>query len=183
MYKKIVFLALSLTLIACNPEVERNYKDYHPEIGEDKRASKMSSIITKSDEPMVIYSSSKGKGNTGGNEATGMAGTYIWKAAIESISFMPLISSDSNGGAIATDWHSDPSSPNEQFKFNIIIVSSEIQIGSVKVTAFKQVRSGGYWQNIPVNKELARNVEDNIIKKAIALRARDEEKSNRKKKK
>ena len=183
MLRKTILLVLSLILIGCNAQVERNYKDYHPEIGEDKRASKMSSIVTKSDEPIVIYSSSKSKGNTGGNEATGMAGTYIWKASLESISFMPIISSDSNGGAIFTDWYADPSSPNEQFKFNIIIVSNEIQIGSVKVTAFRQVRSGGHWKNVAVSKDLARNVEDNIIKKAIALRARDEENKNDKKKK
>ena len=169
---KILSLLACLGLVsACGGlQVERNYKDYHPEVGEDLRESKMDSILTKSKEPVVIYSSKKAASETG--SGSGMAGSYLWKAALESISFMPLISSDSNGGAIITDWYADPASPNEQFKFNIFILSPELQVTSVKVTAFKQVRSGGQWHSVAVNKELARNVEDNILKKAIALRAR-----------
>ncbi len=171
---RIIFLSFFLfCLAACQPQVERNYKDYHPEVGEDLRQSKMKSIITKSDEPVIIYSNKKGA--SGSNGASGMAGSYLWKAAIETISFMPLVSSDSNGGAIVTDWYASPESPNEQFKFNIFILSSDLQVGSVKVTAFKKVRSGGQWHSAPISSEVARNVEDNILKKAISLRARAED--------
>jgi hypothetical protein len=181
--KRILALLMAMIAIsACNAEVERNYKDYHPDVGEDIRTSKMSSIITKSDQPVVLYSNKRAKGNDGSTAATGMAGSYLWRAALETISFMPLVSSDSNGGAIATDWYADPASPNEQFKFNIIITSTEVQIGSVKVTAFKQVRSGGHWQNVAVSKDLARNVEDNIIKKAISIRVKEEGPDKKKKK-
>ncbi len=168
---RILSIVVCLALLsACGGvQVERNYKDYHPEVGEDLRDSKMDSILTKSKEPIVIYSSKKGSSETG--SVSGMAGSYLWKAALESISFMPLVSSDSNGGAIITDWYADPTSPNEQFKFNIFILSPELQVTSVKVTAFKQVRSGGQWHSVAVNKELARNIEDNILKKAITLRA------------
>ena len=171
MTRILAIVALMIAVSACtNATVERNYKDYHPQVGEDLRDSKMSSIITKSDEPIVIYGGKKGSSETG--SGSGMAGSYLWKAALESIAFMPLVSSDSNGGAIITDWYASPESPNEQFKFNIFILSPELQVSSVKVTAFKQVRSGGHWQSVAVNKELARNVEDNILKKAIALRAK-----------
>lgn len=176
---RIVFLSLFLTLLAaCQPQVERNYKDYHPEVGEDLRQSKMKSIITKSDEPVIIYSSNK-KNSSGGGSASGMAGSYLWTAALESISFMPLVSSDSNGGAIITDWYASPESPNEQFKFNIFILSTDLQVGSVKVTAFKQVRSGGQWHSTSISPEIARNVEDNILRKAISLRAKAEDKKKK----
>lgn len=165
----IVFL-LSF-LAACSGQVERNYKDYHPQVGEDLRNSKMNSVITKSDEPIVIYGGRKGSSETGAG--TGMSGSYLWRAALDGISFMPLISSDSNGGAIITDWYSSPESPNEKFKFNIFVLSSELQINSIKVVAFKQVRNAaGQWNVVSVNKDLARNMEDDILKKAIALRAK-----------
>jgi len=166
----LIIIALLGLLTSCNAQVERNYKDYHPEVGEDLRNSKMSSLITKTSEPVVIYSNKKSSSETGAG--SGMAGGYLWKAALESIAFMPLVSSDSNGGAILTEWYATPESPNEQFKFNIFILSPELQVTSIKVTAFKQVRHGGQWQTAPVNKELARNIEDNILKKAIALRAK-----------
>ena len=171
MTRVLSILASLIILSACGAQVERNYKDYHPEVGEDLRNSKMSSIITKSDEPVVIYGGKKN--SSGSNSGAGMANSYLWKASLESISFMPLVSSDSNGGAIITDWYASPESPNEQFKFNIFLLSSELQITSIKVTAFKQVRNGsGQWQSAKVGSELARNVEDNILRKAIALQAK-----------
>lgn len=176
-YRPIILFILALLVAACNAQVERNYKDYHPEVGEDLRNSKMQSIITKSDDPIIIY----GKKNSSdtGAAGSGFAGTYLWRASLESISFMPLVSSDSNGGAIITDWYADPASPNEQFKFNIFIMSPELQISSIKVNAFKQVRTGGHWVSVNVNKELARNVEDNILKKAIVLRTKAEGKKKK----
>ncbi len=170
MSRILSIIALVGLLTACNGQVERNYKDYHPEVGEDLRNSKMSSVITKSNESVVIYGGKKSSSETGAG--SGMAGSYLWKAALENIAFMPLVSSDSNGGAILTDWYATPESPNEQFKFNIFILSPELQVTSIKVTAFKQVRSGGQWHTALVNKELARSIEDNILKKAIALRAK-----------
>ncbi|MEK6734263.1 MAG: DUF3576 domain-containing protein [Pseudomonadota bacterium] len=172
---KIFNLMILLALItACNGmQVDRDYKDYHPQVGEDLRESKMKSIITKTDEPVIIYSNKKSSSETG--TATGMAGSYLWKAAIETISFMPLISSDSNGGTIITDWYVSSESPNEEFKFNIFILSPELQIDSVKVTAFRQIRnSGGQWNAAPISKEIARNVEDNILKRAISMRVKSE---------
>ena len=168
---RILSLVICLGLLsACGGlKSERNYKDYHPDVGEDRRNAKMKSIITQNDEPIVIYGDKKNSQNSNGS---GMAGSYLWKAALESISFMPLVSSDSNGGAIITDWYADPSTPNEQFKFNIFILSSELQVTSIKVTAFKQVRQNGSWHSAHVSKDLAKNIEENILKKAIALRVK-----------
>jgi hypothetical protein len=178
MFRILSIIGLLSLLTACNGQVERNYSDYHPQVGEDLRNSKMDSIVTKSKDPIVIYGGKKGSSDTGAG--SGMAGSYLWKASLESIAFMPLISSDSNGGAIITDWYAAPESPNEQFKFNIFILNPELQVTSIKVVAFKQVRgAGGQWHSVIVNKELARNVEDNILKKAISLRAKADPKKKK----
>lgn len=177
MLRKLGLFILLSFLSSCSGQVERNYKDYHPQVGEDLRNSKMRSVVTKTDESIVIYGSKKGSSDNG--VGTGMAGSYLWRAALEGISFMPLISSDSNGGAIITDWYSSPESPNEKFKFNIFVLNTELQINSIKVVAFKQVRNGaGQWNMVSVNKDLARNMEDDILKKAIALRAKSSPKKN-----
>ena len=86
---------------------------------------------------------------------------------------MPLISIDSNGGVIMTDWYKSPDSNKERLKFNIFVLSTEIQLGSIKVTAFRQVDNFGQWKAAEVSKELAQTIEDNILRKAIALRAQN----------
>ena len=171
MNRLLVVCFLVFFISACNGKVERNYDDYHPQVGEDRRDSKISSIITKSHDPIVLYGPKKGSSENG--SASGMASSYLWKAALESVAFMPLISSDSNGGAIITDWYSVPESPNEQFKFNIFILNAELQVSSIKVVAFKQVRHGsGNWHYVKASKELSNDIEDSILKKAIALKAK-----------
>lgn len=171
MTRFLVAFFLACFLSACSGKVEHNYSDYHPQVGEDLRDSKMSSIITKNQDPIMLYGPKKGSSENA--TASGMANSYLWKATLESVAFMPLISSDSNGGAIITDWYSSPESPNEQFKFNIFILNSELQISSIKVVAFKQVRHGsGNWHYVKASKELSNDIEDSILKKAVALKAK-----------
>jgi hypothetical protein len=172
LFRISLLIAILSFVTACNSTVERNEEDYNPQTAEDRRSNDMKSLITKSDEPMVIYGSKSGGsgGVSGGNL---IANSYLWRAALDSISFMPLTSVDSNSGVILTDWYGSPSTPNEKFKFNIIVLSSELQISSIKVTAFRQIQgASGQWRAADVSRELVRNVEDNILKKAIAMNAK-----------
>lgn len=170
---RILFLITGLLFItACSANIERSKEDYSPQTSEERRENDMKSLITKSDEPIVVFGSKKKSGEVG-SFGSGISNTYIWKAALEGVSFMPLISVDSNSGIILTDWYSTPEAPNEKFKFNILILSPELQISSLKVTAFKQVQtSSGQWRAANVSKDLVLNIEDNILKKAIAMKAK-----------
>lgn len=172
MLRILSFFVFSLLLISCSGEVNRGPDVYNPQVGDDRHFSEMQSLITKSDEPIVIYGGKK-KGSSDSDGGSGIQNSYLWRAALESISFMPLIAVDSRGGAILTDWYSTHQSPNEKFKFNIIILSSELQINSIRVHAFKQVRNmAGQWHPVEVSKDLSRNIEDNILRKAISLKAK-----------
>lgn len=145
---------------------------YDPQVGDDRHYSEMQSLITKSDEPIILYGGKK-KSSSDSDGGGSLTNSYLWRAALESISFMPLIAVDSRGGAILTDWYSTHQSPNEKFKFNIIILSSELQISSIRVHAFKQVKNmSGQWQPVQVSADLSRNIEDNILRKAISLKAK-----------
>lgn len=172
MQKLLLITFISVLFTACSGEVNRGPDVYDPQVGEDRRLSEMQSLITKSDEPLIIYGDRK-KSYSESDGGGGVANSYLWKAALESISFMPLIAVDSRGGAILTDWYSSHQAPNEKFKFNIIILSPELQINSIRVHAFKQVKNiAGQWHPVEVSKELARNIEDNILRKAISLKAK-----------
>lgn len=172
LFRVSLFAAILCFVAACNPTIERSEEDYNPQTAEDRRSTDMKSLITKNDDPVVIYGS-KSSSSTGISGGSAIANSYLWRAALESISFMPLTSVDSNSGVILTDWYGSPSTPNEKFKFNIIILSPELQISSIKVTAFRQIQgASGQWRVADVSRELVRNVEDNILKKAIAMNAK-----------
>jgi len=168
-------IGLLLSIAGCNGgEVSRDYKDYHPGTGADRRLDRMDSIVTGSQDSIVIYGDKKNGGSGGG--ASGLANSYLWKASIEAISFMPLVSSDSNGGIIITDWYSSAGNHNEKFKFTIVISSADLQLNSIKVIAFKQVYIGGAWKIVDPSKELSSEMEDKILNKAVALKAKSTKK-------
>ena len=175
---RILSILILLTfLTSCNgATVDRSDEVYNPQVGDDRHVSEMKSLITKSDEPIIIYGGKKKKSSSSSSSDDGISHSYLWKASLESISFMPLIAVDSNGGAILTDWYSSPQTPNEKFKFNIIITSVDLQISSIKVTAFRQVKNiAGSWHSAEVSRELSQNIEDNILRKAISLKNKAED--------
>ena len=101
MFRILSIIALLGLLAACNANIERNAEDYNPQTAEEHRENDMKSLVTKSDDPIVIYGGKKQSSEQGGG--SGFSTSYLWRAALESISFMPLISVDANSGVILTD--------------------------------------------------------------------------------
>ena len=53
---------------------------------------------------------------------------FLWRGALETISFMPLNSADPVGGTILTDWYSTANNENERCKLNIFISGKELKL-------------------------------------------------------
>lgn len=101
---------------------------------------------------------------------------YLWRAALDTVSFMPLASADPFGGTIITDWYADPSSPNERTKLNVFIIGRELKADAVKVKVFRQVKAGGGWKDASVAKDTPTKMEDAILTRAREMRiAADEQ--------
>ncbi|MFN3076110.1 MAG: DUF3576 domain-containing protein [Alphaproteobacteria bacterium] len=95
--------------------------------------------------------------------------SFLWRAALDTIAFMPLSSADPFGGVIITDWYSPPDSPGERFKVNIYILSKALRSDGLRVSAFRQVRgSNGEWTEAPVH--VATDMENAVLTKARQLR-------------
>ena len=58
--------------------------------------------------------------------------TYLWRAAIDTVSFAPLVQADSNGGVIVTDWFINPSSPNERVKLTVAILDQDLRADALQ---------------------------------------------------
>ena len=97
--------------------------------------------------------------------------SFLWRASLETISFMPINTADAFGGVILTDWFSPPESPGERFKLNVYILGRTLRADGVKVSVFRQVRDAqGAWVDSEVPDITAPKVEDSILTKARILR-------------
>lgn len=101
---------------------------------------------------------------------------YLWRAALDTISFMPLASADPFGGVILTDWYISPDAPNERLKLNVFIVGSELTANALTVRVFKQKHKNGQWNNSALSKEVPHALEDTILTRARQLRVADAQK-------
>ncbi len=96
--------------------------------------------------------------------------SYLWRAALDTLSFMPLLQTDSNGGVIVTDWYANPSNPGERVKVNVTILDQDLRADALRVAASRQVSQGGQWVDAPVQAATVQKLEDIILTKARDLR-------------
>jgi hypothetical protein len=116
-----------------------------------------------------------GAKSSGSVQGTGIqVNAYLWRATLDTLSFMPLASADPFGGVIITDWYSPPATPNERFKANAYILSQQMTANSIQVTLFHQVLQNGQWVDAAVDPGTESGLEDRILSRAADLRAADE---------
>jgi hypothetical protein len=95
---------------------------------------------------------------------------YLWRAALDTISFMPLIQADSNGGVIVTDWYVSPQSPGERMKLTVSVLDQDLRADALRVAASRQISQNGGWVDAPVAAATVQKLEDIILNKARDLR-------------
>ena len=95
---------------------------------------------------------------------------YLWRASIETISFMPLASTDPFAGTIITDWYTAENSFGERCKLNIFINGADMKTDNLKVSSFCQSLKNNQWVNSPSNSEDNIRLENAILNKAKKLK-------------
>ena len=96
--------------------------------------------------------------------------SYLWRAAVDTLSFAPLLQADSNGGVIVTDWYASPQSPGERVKLTVSILDQELRADALRVAASRQVNQSGNWVDAPVSAATVQKLEDIILTRARDLR-------------
>ena len=99
--------------------------------------------------------------------------SYLWRASLETLSFMPLTQADSAGGVIVTDWYANPQNPNERVKVSVSILDQDLRADALRVAASREVLQGGTWIAAPVQAATVQKLEDIILTKARDLRRSD----------
>jgi hypothetical protein len=124
----------------------------------------------------VLSSMFGGKGPTagapGGPGGTGVGvNSYLWRATLDTVKFMPLASADPFGGVIITDWYSPPDQPEERFKLNIFILGRELRADGVRASVFRQKRNpDGQWIDAAVDHATGTDLENAILTRARQMR-------------
>lgn len=96
--------------------------------------------------------------------------SYLWRASLDALSFMPLLQTDSNGGVIVTDWYTNPNSPTERMKVTVTILDRDLRADALRVVAQRQVNQAGQWTAAPVQAATVQKLEDVILTRARDLR-------------
>lgn len=161
----MIICAATLALTGCSG-VEREAK--YP-TGSD-RVFDQANIYE--DEPGIFGDGLSVLGNRGGQagEHVITVNSFLWRAALDTVSFMPLTSVDPFGGVILTDWYSADPDSDERFKLNVLVLGQALRADGIKVTVFRQTKRGGSWRDAGDDSTLSRQIEDAILTRARQIR-------------
>jgi hypothetical protein len=159
-----VLFALAVTVAGCHttPVGETEYND--------PRFQGPGSGKVSEDSGLTLFSSGKSKSSQdeGGGVGLGV-NAFLWRASLDTLSFMPLASADPFGGVIITDWYQPPTTSGERFKVTAYIMGRQLRTDELRVTVFRQLQQGGQWVDAPVSASMASDMEDKVLARAREL--------------
>ncbi len=159
-------LAMALSVAGCGLGGEAKYRDETAEKYEETGGS-----ILGGSGGIGIGGEDRPEAGSGGDGGIGV-NSYLWRASLDTVSFMPLASADPFGGVIITDWYSPPQATNERFKLNVYILGRDLRADGVRAAVFKQILDPrtGNWIDAAVEPQTQTDVENAILTKARQLR-------------
>jgi hypothetical protein len=96
--------------------------------------------------------------------------SYLWRAALDTVSFAPLVQADSSGGVIVTDWFANPNAPGERVKLTVTVLDQDLRADALRVAASRQVLQNGAWVDSTVSAATVQKLEDIILTRARDIR-------------
>jgi hypothetical protein len=95
---------------------------------------------------------------------------YLWRATLDTLSFMSLAQTDSNGGVIITNWYINPQVPTERMKVSVTILDAALRADVLRVAAARQIYQNGQWVDTAVQASTNEKLEEIILQKARDIR-------------
>jgi hypothetical protein len=120
-------------------------------------------VMQDNDSGSTAISSESGQRTLGVN-------SYLWHAALDTLSFMPLASADPFGGVVITEWYSSPQALDERLKVTVYILDRHLRADGIKIAVFRQTRSGESWVDAQVSPDTPTKLTDAILTRARELR-------------
>ena len=162
MYKAFLLLVLVPLTISCSAT--------HQEPGSYPKSRE-----EKLDERIGKLGGGDGISIFGGKSSSATKGinvnSYIWKASLDIIYFMPIIAADPFGGTILTDWYTSEKDSEHRYKVNIFIIGTYLRSDAIKVAVFRQKKDGkGQWIDDGGAQKVASEIEEKILYRARQIK-------------
>jgi len=155
--KGALFMAAAVALSACSM-----FKS------DTERQPGQSRVSDTRDSGISLFGGGR-RGNSSSDAGIGV-NSFLWRASLDTLNFMPLASADPFGGVIITDWYSDPTTPNERFKATVYILDTRLRADALNVSIFRQQQVNGQWTDATVDSQTEVQIENAILTRARQLR-------------
>ncbi|MGP1394013.1 MAG: DUF3576 domain-containing protein [Inquilinaceae bacterium] len=164
--RAISVAVIAAFLVACGQDLAPERGEFETGDTRDQRARSFGSLLGEGG------LSFGGRDDSADEQQTGIGvNGFLWRAALDTISFMPVQSADPFGGVILTDWYSLPEAPDERLKLNVYILDRQLRADGVRVAAFRQMRdASGAWADSAVDPATETALEDTILTRAREIR-------------
>lgn len=161
--------AAALALVACEgAEIDSRPYEKNPDGTWSREGDSRETIFGKGG--LDLFGGGKADEDIGRGAGVNV-NAYLWRASLDTISFMPLSSADPFGGVIITDWYTPPENTAERFKVNVYILGRALRTDGLKVSVFRQVKDAtGNWRDVPVADGVATELENAVLTRARQLR-------------
>lgn len=168
--KSRALMALLVTLTAlsgCGIFGKADDNQAYPKTDRDQRRARLGKLT--GDEGITLGGASDKDKETGKNPLG--VNSFLWRATLDTLAFLPLASADPFGGVILTDWYEDPDTKGERFKVNALILDRQLRADSIKISVFRQKKDAkGNWADAQADATLGRKLEDTVLTRARELR-------------
>jgi hypothetical protein len=169
-----VAIACTATIVGCGLPLEADYPESTGSKGTPRYSSEgPAQAVFGTSGVNILDAFGPGKKSGLGGAGGGGIGvnSFLWRATLDTVLFMPLNSADPFGGVIITDWYTPPEAPSERFKMNIYILGRQLRADGLRVAVFRQAQSSnGNWINASVKSETSISLENQILTRARQLR-------------
>ncbi|MES1199687.1 MAG: DUF3576 domain-containing protein [Pseudomonadota bacterium] len=160
--KAAIILVAAGSLTACST--------FKPDSNRTEGQSRDSDVSANSGGGIPLLGRGGGGGSHRADQPSIGVNSFLWRASLDTLAFMPLQSVDPFGGVIITDWHSDPATPNERFKATVYILDTRLRADALNVSIFRQTQVNGAWTDAAVNPDTEAQIENAILRRARELR-------------
>ena len=173
---RLMMVGLTGTLLVACSTLEGNLRTPGlDEYSSDRRRDQVRGRLGGTDGILIFGTDrEQQRGNAGNAGGVGIGigvNAFLWRAALDTLSFMPLSSADPFGGVLITDWYSPPGGTGERFRATAYILGRQLRSDGVRIALFRQELRGNVWVDMPASTGTASELEDQVLGRARELRA------------
>lgn len=161
-----ILCGLAVLTAACASEVEQTAPE----------SANQGEVSQDAEQPFSFFSDEAVEFFDGNGEAENAGprigvNPFLWRASLDTISFMPLAQADPFGGVIISEWHQPDGVEGERLKVNLFILGRELRADGLRASVFRQVRErGGAWVDAEIEPGTATELENAILTRARQMR-------------